>query len=109
MAIKIKKLVLNPKEMVNGFHLTQVQDNVDLAISRLSNTDFQNGNFKTITLLSGIDNVIDHGLDREVQGWVVVDKNASADIWRPSAMNTWPKLQIILRASSTVTAKIYFF
>lgn len=109
MAIKIKKLVLNPSDVVNGFHLTQVQDNIDLAISRLSGSQFQNGTFKTVTLLTGIDNVIDHGLDRQIQGWIVVDKNGQADIWQSSSMNTWSKLQVILKSSANVTAKIYFF
>jgi hypothetical protein len=110
MATKLKRLVLNPNEVVKGFHLTQVQDNVDLSISQIQGSPFVNGSFVVVTLsAAGSDNLINHGLDRNIQGWVVVNKNANADVWESSTVNNFPSKQIILKASATVTVKLYFF
>lgn len=110
MAIKLKRLILNPKDMVNGFHLTQVQDNVDLIVNQLGISPFQSGVFVVVTLSTGgVDNVVNHGLGRVVQGWTVVDKNANADIWQSTTTNNLKDKQILLRASALVTVKLYLF
>lgn len=105
----IKKLTLNPKEIVNGFHLMQIQDNLDLSISEIQNSDFQTGVFVVASLISGQDNIINHGLDRKVQGWTVVGKNAQSDIWESSTVNNFPDKMLVLRASVNVTIKLYLF
>lgn len=110
MGTKFKRLVLNPKEVVNAFHLTQVQDNVDLVFNQLQISPFQNGVFVVVGLSAGgVDNVVNHGLEREVQGWIVVDKNAQADIWLSPTTNNLKTKQILLRASAIVTVKLYIF
>lgn len=105
----IKRLTLNPKEMITGFHLSQVQDNFDLSISQIQNSEFQNGVIMQVALISGQDNVINHGLDRKVQGWTVIGKNAQSDIWESSSSNPFPTKRILLRSSSNVTIKLYLF
>ena len=109
MGTELKKLVLNPGDVIKGFHLTQVQDNIGLAIKSLNNSDFINGTVKSLPLLVGIDNIINHGLDREVQGWTVIDKNANSDVWQSTSVNNFKSKQIILKCSADVTVKIYFF
>lgn len=110
MAIKFKRLLLNPKDVVNGFHIAQLQDNVDLVFNQIQISNFQNGVFVVVTLSAGsVDNVVNHGLEREVQGWTVVDKNATADIWQSTTTNNLKTKQILLRASAAVTVKLYIF
>lgn len=109
MATKFKRVILNPKEVVSGFHIAQVQDNLDLTISEIQNSQFQNGVFVDASLLSASDNTINHGLGRKVTGWVVVDKNANANVWQSTAVNNFPDKQLILKTSVNVTAKIYIF
>jgi hypothetical protein len=60
-------------------------------------------------LTTGVDNVVDHGLNRPVTGWIIVDKNASADIYQSTTTNTMPTTSIILNTTSTVTVSILFF
>jgi hypothetical protein len=64
---------------------------------------------KAVVLTTGIDNVVDHGLNRPVTGWIIVDKNASADIYQSTTINTMPTTSIILNTTSTVTVTILFF
>jgi hypothetical protein len=64
---------------------------------------------KAVVLTSGVDNVVDHGLNRPVTGWIVVDKNATADIYKSATTNTMPTTSIILNTTSTVTVTILFF
>jgi hypothetical protein len=110
MATKLKRLVLNPKDPILGFHLTQIQDNIDIGLSQLQNAPFQNGVLVVVLLSSGgADNIINHGLDRVAQGWTIVGKDAQADIWESSTVNNFKSKQIILKASATVTAKLYIF
>lgn len=108
MAINLKKLNLNPREEVLGFHLIQFQENVNNAVLGFNNTEFQNGTFLDCSLTTS-DTVINHGLDRKIQGWIVVNKNANANIWQSTTTNTFPNKQIILKSSAAVTATIYFF
>jgi hypothetical protein len=64
---------------------------------------------KAVVLTTGVDNVVDHGLNRPVTGWIIVDKNASADIYQSTTINTMPTTSIILNTTSTVTVTILFF
>jgi hypothetical protein len=64
---------------------------------------------KAIVLTSGVDNVVDHGLNRPVTGWIIVDKNTTADIYKSVTTNTMPTTSIILNTTSTVTVTILFF
>jgi hypothetical protein len=64
---------------------------------------------KAVVLTSGVDNVVDHGLSRPVTGWIIVDKNASADIYQSTTVNTMPTTSIMLKTTNTVTVSILFF
>lgn len=110
MAIKLKRLVVDPRGLVEGFHLSQIQDNIDLSLSQVSNSPFFSGVFVVTDLVAGgADNTINHGLDRKVQGWTIVSKNAQADLWESPTVNKLPNKQIILRTSNAVTVKLYLF
>ena len=110
MATKFKRLVINHKEPLKPLYITQLQDNIDLALTEIQNTGFQNGVFVVVPLVAGgVDNIVNHGLGRSVQGWTVVDKNANADVWQSTATNNFKDKQILLRASAAVTVKLYIF
>lgn len=64
---------------------------------------------KAVVLTSGVDNVVDHGLNRPVTGWIIVDINAAAHIYKSATTNTMPTTSIILNTTSTVTVTILFF
>jgi hypothetical protein len=48
---------------------------------------------------------VPHSLGRTPRGWIVVDKNADANIWRTA----WTSTTISLDSSATVTATILLF
>jgi len=55
---------------------------------------------------AGKEKVINHGLNRTPQGWIVTDKNANADIWRTA---NWTINTITLKANVAVTASIWVY
>jgi hypothetical protein len=64
---------------------------------------------KDITLASGIDNQVEHKLSRPIQGWQIIRKDANANVWESTTVNTTPSATIILRTSATVKVTILFF
>ena len=51
---------------------------------------------------------VSHGLGRDIQGWVVVDTSAQADVWKASSQPT-PSKTLVLAASADVTISLYVF
>lgn len=52
------------------------------------------------------DVLVFHGLGAQVTAWEVVDKDATADVWRSATVNANPALFLILQASAPVTVKL---
>lgn len=94
---------------VKDFELSKVQDNAVEAFNRLK-FDFQvlNGTFKQVTI-GVLDTVVEHGLQRQVIGYIPVQLDANSVIYTSSTTNLRPKDQIILRASATVVTTLYIF
>jgi hypothetical protein len=91
--------------------LNRVQDNIDQAIKDIERKDaLARVVIEDVELLaSSTDNFLSHKLDRKIKGFLVVRKNANADIWESATENVRPEKQIILRASAAVTATIWVF
>lgn len=65
-------------------------------------------------LLTGIKittgaNVINHGLGRKLQGYIVVMNSASATYWDSQLTNQMAQLTLILNASGPATISLYVF
>jgi len=58
---------------------------------------------------SGTDLIVSHKLGRAVKGYIVINKNAAADIYQSSTVNIAPTAQIILKSNANVVADILFF
>jgi hypothetical protein len=58
-----------------------------------------------IKLIANIAQVINHGLQRQPQGWFLTDNNADATIWR----SAWNSLTLTLTASANATVNIWVF
>lgn len=110
MVTNLKKIVLNPSDELKGFHLIQVQENVGLLFNQIQNSQFLNGVFiSDVSLKTGQDNTINHGLDRNPLGFIVTLKNANADVWEATTLNPFRNRQIILNCSSDVKVTLYLF
>ena len=66
-----------------------------------------NESLVTATIGTG-DTVVTHGLGAPVQTWEVVDINANAVVWKSATAPSNPRMQIVLKASGTVTVKLRF-
>lgn len=63
---------------------------------------------KNIVLASG-DNVINHGLGENLQGYWVVLNSAAVTFYDKQATNPRPQLTLILNASGATTVSLYVF
>jgi hypothetical protein len=103
--ISFKKLFTKDDE------LRRVQDEVALGFQQVDRQPFMNGVILTGVVLaaSSTDNLVNHGLGRVPQGFVILSKNATADIWTSTTTNPRPELTLILRSSAAITATIWIF
>lgn len=60
---------------------------------------------KNIALDAGV-NVVNHLLGKNMQGWIIIDQNASASIYRSQPMNN---LTITLTSNAPVTVSMWVF
>lgn len=63
---------------------------------------------KNVQLVSGA-NKINHRLDRKLQGWIIVRKRASSDIYDTQDSNQQPTLTLALQSSANVVVDIMVF
>lgn len=86
--------------------MTLLQTNWATELNPLLKNPVNNGLLlKDIVIASG-SNVINHRLGRKMQGWVVVDINSSAQIYRSAAFND---LTLTLTSSAAATISLYVF
>lgn len=62
-----------------------------------------------VALKSGQANPVNHGLGRVLQGWIIVGKSSSADIWDSQASNDLPSRTVLLNCSADVTVNLWCF
>lgn len=61
-----------------------------------------------VALASGA-TTVNHGLGRDLVGYLVILKNANVTIWDSQSTNQRPNLTLILNSSGTVTVSLYVF
>lgn len=89
------------------YDLSQVEHNAFTAVQPLLVDPFLHGRLLVgVILTGGADTVINHGLGRVPQGWVLCDSNANSNVWRNAASTT---TTLTLRASNTVTVNLRVF
>lgn len=86
----------------------RVQDNVNSAFIPLQSAQIINGQvLKGILLTTGQDNPVSHKLGRELVGYIVIKKNANADVW--DSTSATPTLTVVLQTSANCTVDLYVF
>jgi len=87
--------------------LMRVQDSIRDTFASIVRVALLSGN--TVQAVLGTSPVeVSHGLNRNIEGWIIIRKNAEADVWESSASAT-PEKTLPLQASAAVTVTIYFF
>lgn len=92
----------------SDFEVNKLQSNAEEVLNALTTSPFVNGIFVTATIGTG-DTVIQHKLQRDYQGWVVTDIDASSTIYRSPTVNNNKNRQLILIASATANVTLYIF
>lgn len=88
----------------------RLQANINEALRTIENLPWMNGVLlENIVLTSGVDNTVNHGLGRSPNGFVVIDKQVTCDVWRSPTVNNLTDLSLLLRTSSTATVKLWVF
>jgi len=67
------------------------------------------GNFLTSIDLAIGDNTIPHGLNRTLQGWIIVRIGGASTIYDKQASNSTPASTLVLNSSAAVTVNIFVF
>jgi len=102
----LKKIVIT-----DDYQLSKVQDAAVESFSGLP-TQFPviNGNTVTATAPAATtDFAVNHKLGRAIAGWIVVRKNANANVWESATANPRPTDQVIFQASAKANLTFYFF
>jgi hypothetical protein len=90
--------------------LSRVQDNLASTLDTITSIEMLDGvRIENIKLLSGIDNLISHKLNRIPLGYIILRKRASSDIWDTQDSNKSPSKTLILNCSANVTIDIWIF
>lgn len=89
--------------------VNQLQSNIISALNPLLNNPLLFGSILTEQDLAVGTNIIKHGLNRTLQGWFLVRKRATADVWDSQDTNPTPNSTLILNASAAVTVDLYVF
>ena len=93
------------KIFTSNKELQRLQDNVSNAISELLRVPLLDGLVLTQTFTAPTDTVIEHKLQREPLGWIVIGKNATSDVWEVSKDQRF----ITLRTNQNVTVTFWIF
>lgn len=64
---------------------------------------------KDIKFVSGVDTIVDHKQSSPVIGFIVVNIDAPAIIYKSNSTNIAPSVHIILKSNLNCTASILFF
>ena len=98
--------------------LTQLQENVQQFLNQLNKTTLnglflekiKNASGSLIDITIGTsETLVPHGLTREFRGWHIVDIQGDARVWRVASSSADLHLFLPLRASSSVTVKLWVF
>ena len=93
----------------NDATLNRVQERLESAFVPISRCSLINGRLIEDLDLSTTTLNIPHGLGRPYQGYLVADLNADARVYRDTSSTSDPSQFLPLRASGTVTAKVWVF
>ena len=85
-----------------------VQDAVELPLKDISNRAILDGQILSdIFLSTGVDNFVEHKLQRKLTGWIIIGKSANADVWEIESLR--PQQSLVLQTSANVTVKLWVF
>jgi hypothetical protein len=64
---------------------------------------------EAVSLSTGGTNAIEHKLNREPRGWIIVRKRANANVWDSQDANVFKTKSLALECSANVTVDLWVF
>ncbi len=89
--------------------VTRLQTHIRTTLNPLLELPISDGLLHTYLSIETSDTVIDHKLGRQYEGFIITRLKSNSVIFESSSTNDTPDRIIILKASATATADIYFF
>ena len=90
--------------------LNKVQEYTQQALAPVKNAVIIDGTLLSkVKLVAGKDNDIDHKLDRNLRGWILVRQRAEAKIWDLQDSNKLSKKTLRLWTDADVTVDLWVF
>jgi hypothetical protein len=89
--------------------LNQFQDKLLAALNPVLKKPIISGTLITKQSLIAGSNTINHGLNRELQGWIIVRQRGQAQVWDTQDDNANPNSTLILNADTNVMVDLYVF
>lgn len=88
----------------------KIQDNTQAALDPVLKSPLLNGTLlQNIKLQVSKNNDVDHKLNRNLRGWILVRQRAEATIWDLQDSNNLSKKTLRLRTTADVTVDIWVF
>ena len=98
------------KARTSDINLRRVQDAIEPPFRDIASRQILDGRLiRDVDLVSSADNVINHGLGRDLIGWLVVGINAAATIYDKQSTNDLRHLTLILDASANCRVNVWVF
>jgi hypothetical protein len=90
--------------------VVQLQDSVANALNPIIKKEIIDGQLlENLALATSQDNLIQHKLGRNLRGYIIVRKNALADVYEQPVPNNLTELQLNLHTTQTVTISLWVF
>lgn len=89
--------------------LMQVQDSVSDSIQSLTKIPILESNLLKDVSVSSVAAGVEHGLNRQPLGFIVVDRTANVQVWRSATPSVAPEKLLMLEASSAATISLLIF
>lgn len=91
-------------------NLNQIQRNFLDGLQPILQSPLVNGTLLSgIELISGQTNIVNHGLNRKLLGWVLTRVRAQSTVWDDQDLNPDPDKTLLLQCSTNVTVDLYVF
>lgn len=90
--------------------LNQVQDRISDVFDDISSAEIINGVLlKSVSLVTGQENLVQHKLGRKFRGYLVIAKSDNSVIWDNNSTVNMPSKYVDLRCSANVVVDLWIF
>jgi hypothetical protein len=89
--------------------MMRVQDSITDSIQSLTKIPILEANLVANVSVSTTATGVEHGLNRQPLGFIVVDRTSNTQVWRSATPSAAPEKLLMLEASATTTISILIF